>query len=396
MAIAQGERLKKAEFAQPWEFLGEFVEEGTPYEGLYTFFANQLDLGNEAAVRDYVSGLALDVRDQMKYTALLDAVIEQIDGPYTSRVKEPLHPPLIAAANYLKYRLAVGIMEPAISTALDRTAPSHTNVRITRTIVAADMTRGVVNDTFAGYSAFSRITGFLDREAESELNQRFNGVYQGTQPELADKFLGSGFALAHVGPDVDDFRLFDIKDLSHKSLFSISKTGRNGGTRLPTTDELDEILERQKAAGQVVPWTSRRQVDDPAVRQISAAERQKIARRTIAYAFNGLGVLKSSKDLDVTSEERMIPSHTFEGRLFACNAVTQLLNRLERGGKLRRVDRSGKTELAKCDQETVTARLVALLRLYDGSMPADAYFALCYDAYIARYGEPPSRRDFDG
>jgi hypothetical protein len=374
-------------FEAPLEFLDGFTDEGTPYEGLYAHLATELELGHETGLREEISALSFDISEIETHRRLLAQLLDQqAKSKYLPGTKKYM-PQIAASINYLKYRLAVGLMEPAMGIALDNTKPEHTHVRATRMIVAADMVRSWVNDVFSSQETAVTATSFMDQEVDGYLRQYFNETYQGASDEVAPYYLNSGYAPPNVQPDNTGYRLFDIKDFSFRMLHIKDGT-------LPTVDELEEIRARNNGHtnGQPEGFPNR------STRGLLFHETERIREQTHQLALAGLGVLSvngareaESPTLLTSATERFLPGGRLEGREIARATLFEILGRLPKPAK----PKDGEKKPPKTKRDIEREKIESLLDQYrDPWMPVDALFLAAEREYVARYGEPTSKRDF--
>ncbi len=405
MAAAANKAPIPEGFPEPLGFLNEFAHEGDAYQGLYAHIARQLDMGDESSVRDYVDSLTLSTRAQGEYIDVLRSTLEIRHTTTNKSQYKPHYPELDAAINYMQYRLALGVLEPAVSIALGRTNPDHTRVRIARTIVAVNLVRNWMLDAFSGPKSAASVPGLLDQEIEGYLRQYFNGEYDqvgSTSPQLADMYRDSGYALPSVDRSSDGYRLYDIKDHT----FRILHKKPNGD--LPSADEVYEIQHRRapqppKLVSEDVPRVTL--VAYPPAQETSQPltpyARERVRRQVLIQALGGLGVLQPAalRALDlvehVPAAERLLPAGHLGGRAAARTAAHTLLMHLHRHG-IDRVEPTGtRRPVARPTVAEVRTRLDRMLADNRAPwLPADALLMAADASYRQKYGEGSSRRDF--
>lgn len=395
---AAANRITNAEegFPEPLEFLEPFRVEGDAFAGLYAYFARQLDMGDEQSVRAYAAERTLSTPDQSDYKILLQSTLEMRHGKANKPACKGYYEELDASINYLQYRLALGLMGPAIDIALAKTHPDHTRVRAHRTIVAVNLVRDWVLENFRDETAAKRVTGLMDMDAEQHVKRFFNGEYDGSDEALVDRYLTSGDLPPHTAKTDDGWQRFEIKDYTARIIYS-------EGRKLIGPEELDDILARPKAPKsrtlRAVPDAE--PAEEPPLTDL---EKLRINDQVARLALTGVGIIPELRgrirpDInlntdDIQATDKILPAGRIAGRGIALLVATGLLDAIEQK-YASRPSAKRKPKVPPADTVIVMDRLRGMVAHYDRSgLPVDAVLKLAEEAYRSVYGDEPTRRDF--
>lgn len=343
-----------------------------------------------------MNGFTLDTRDQGAYRDLLRSTLEVRDSKPHKKLCVPHQPVIGAAINYMQYRLALGVMEPAVDIALRKTEPEHTRVRIVRTIVAANMVRGWMLDSFADTKHATRVPGLIDQDVEGYVRQYLTEEYHRADEGLADKYLDDGAHLIPLDRQADEYRLFDISDFTRRLLYS-------PGDQIISSEELEALLEKARAQPSLP--VNRKGVTAENLTSISEPltddEKAFVRRQIMGRACAGLGLLTVQRSSDgktvpaeeLPAREKLLPGLKLNGRQVAYEeAVKMLRTMLKSNNTLPGItNKRVKPEVVA----KVRRRLASMVTHYGRTgLPVDVAILLGDEEYRAIHGDEPTRRDW--